>query len=64
MNEYDLIVIETGSGTKLASAGTQENPKAKIAVIDKGEPKGICLTKGFTPSKILIYLPFKKARRK
>jgi len=53
--EYDLIVIGTGSGMELASAFIQENPKAKIVVIDKDEPGGICLTRGCIPSKLLIY---------
>ena len=55
LSEYDLIVIGTGSGTELASALLQENPKAKIAVIDKDDPGGICLTRGCIPSKLLIY---------
>jgi dihydrolipoamide dehydrogenase len=33
----------------------QENPKIRIAVIDKDEPGGICLTRGCIPSKILLY---------
>ena len=33
----------------------QDNPKIKIAVIDKDEPGGICLTRGCIPSKILLY---------
>ena len=33
----------------------QENPRMKIAVIDKDEPGGICLTRGCIPSKILLY---------
>jgi hypothetical protein len=37
LNEYDLIVIGTGSRMKLASAFIQENPNAKTAVIDKDE---------------------------
>ena len=32
-----------------------ENPKMKVAVIDKDEPGGICLTRGCIPSKILLY---------
>ncbi len=32
-----------------------ENPGMKIAVIDKDEPGGICLTRGCIPSKILLY---------
>ena len=31
------------------------NPDLKIAVIDKDEPGGICLTKGCIPTKILLY---------
>jgi dihydrolipoamide dehydrogenase len=31
------------------------NPRMKIAVIDKDEPGGICLTRGCIPSKILLY---------
>src|SRR4029077_5169841 len=33
----------------------EENPKVKVAVIDKDEPGGICLTRGCIPSKILLY---------
>jgi mycothione reductase len=33
----------------------QENPKIKIAVIDKDAPGGICLTRGCIPSKILLH---------
>lgn len=33
----------------------RENPKMKVAVIDKDEPGGICLTRGCIPSKILLY---------
>jgi mycothione reductase len=33
----------------------QENPKIRIAVIDKDKPGGICLTRGCIPSKILLY---------
>ena len=32
-----------------------ENPKIKVAVIDKDEPGGICLTRGCIPSKLLLY---------
>ena len=33
----------------------QRDPKIKVAVIDKDEPGGICLTRGCIPSKILLY---------
>jgi len=55
MKEYDLISIGTGSAMNIVSAMIQENPKMKVAVIDKDEPGGICLTRGCIPSKILLY---------
>ena len=33
----------------------RQNPRIRIAVIDKDEPGGICLTRGCIPSKILLY---------
>ena len=33
----------------------QRDPKIKVAVIEKDEPGGICLTRGCIPSKILLY---------
>jgi dihydrolipoamide dehydrogenase len=55
MKQYDLIVIGTGSVMNIVEPMIQENPKIKVAVIDKDEPGGICLTRGCIPSKILIY---------
>jgi len=55
MKEYDLISIGTGSAMNIVSAMIQENPRRKVAVIDKDEPGGICLTRGCIPSKILLY---------
>jgi mycothione reductase len=55
MKEYDLIAIGSGSAMNIVSAVIQENPGMKIAVIDKDEPGGICLTRGCIPSKILLY---------
>ena len=55
MKEYDLIVIGSGSAMNLVDPMIQENPKIRIAVIDKDEPGGICLTRGCIPSKILLY---------
>src|SRR5881397_2842922 len=55
MKEYDLIVIGSGSAMNLIDPMIQDNPKIKIAVIDKDEPGGICLTRGCIPSKILLY---------
>ncbi|MCZ7356757.1 MAG: dihydrolipoyl dehydrogenase [Candidatus Methanoperedens sp.] len=55
MKKYDLIVIGTGSGMNYADAIMDRNPDYKVAVIDKDEPGGICLTRGCIPSKLLIY---------
>ena len=50
-----MIVVGTGSAMEVANAALQENPHWRIAVIDKDEPGGICLTRGCIPSKILLY---------
>ena len=55
VKEYDLISIGTGSAMNIVGAMIQENPKMKVAVVDKDEPGGICLTRGCIPSKILLY---------
>ncbi len=55
MKEYDLIVIGTGSAMDIVNLVVQENPNLKLAIIDKDEPGGICLTRGCIPSKILLY---------
>ena len=39
----------------IVSAMIRDNPRMKVAVIDKDEPGGICLTRGCIPSKILLY---------
>jgi len=55
MKEYDLISIGTGSAMNIVGVMIQENPRMKVAVIDKDEPGGICLTRGCIPSKMLLY---------
>lgn len=55
MKTYDLISIGTGSAMSIVEAFIQENPKSKVAVIEKDEPGGICLTRGCIPSKLLLY---------
>jgi dihydrolipoamide dehydrogenase len=55
MKKYDLIAIGTGSAMNIVSAVANSLPELKIAVIDKDEPGGICLTKGCIPTKILLY---------
>jgi mycothione reductase len=55
VENYDLIVIGTGSAMNYIDPIIDSNPEMKIAVIDKDEPGGICLTRGCIPSKILLY---------
>ncbi len=55
MKEYDLIVVGSGSAMNIVDPMIQDDPNIRIAVIDKDEPGGICLTRGCIPSKILLY---------
>lgn len=55
MKEYDLISIGTGSAMNIIEPIISSNPNMKVAVIDKDEPGGICLTRGCIPTKILVY---------
>ena len=55
MKEYDLISIGTGSAMNTVELMLRENPNIRVAIIDKDEPGGICLTLGCIPSKLLLY---------
>jgi dihydrolipoamide dehydrogenase len=55
MKEFDVIAVGTGSVMAVVEAMIEGNPKINVAVIDKDEPGGICLTRGCIPSKILLY---------
>jgi dihydrolipoamide dehydrogenase len=55
LKQYDLIVVGTGSVMEIVDVVLRDNPQMKVAVIDKDEPGGICLTRGCIPSKILLY---------
>src|SRR6056297_4210366 len=55
MKEYDLIVIGSGSGMNYVGSMMDADPNMKVAVIDKDDPGGICLTRGCIPSKMLLY---------
>ncbi len=55
MKEYDLIAIGSGSATNILASLISRDPDVKVALIDKDEPGGICLTRGCIPSKMLIY---------
>jgi len=55
MKTYDLIAIGTGSAMNIVEAMLQQNPGRKVAVIDRDDPGGICLTRGCIPTKLLVY---------
>ena len=55
IKKYDLVAIGTGSAMLVVDGFLRFKPDAKIAVIDKDEPGGICLTRGCIPSKLIIY---------
>ncbi len=50
---YDIIVIGSGAGSKLARPAAQKGLKA--AIIEKDKLGGTCLNRGCIPSKILIH---------
>jgi mycothione reductase len=52
---YDLIAIGTGSAMIVLESMLRRDPDLKVAVIDKDDPGGICLTRGCIPTKMLIY---------
>jgi len=55
LKEYDVIAIGSGSAMNVLDPMIREKTDLKVAVIDKDEPGGICLTRGCIPSKILLY---------
>ncbi|MGD8230007.1 MAG: dihydrolipoyl dehydrogenase, partial [Desulfobacteraceae bacterium] len=55
MKAYDVIAIGTGSVMNFMENILQMDPEVKVAVIDKDDPGGICLTRGCIPTKILVY---------
>ena len=55
MKTYDVIALGSGSGTNILDSLVRRDPGIKIALIDKDEPGGICLTRGCIPSKMLVY---------
>ena len=55
MKEYDYIAIGSGSALPVVTAIRRSHPNARIAVIDKDDPGGICLNRGCIPSKLLLY---------
>jgi mycothione reductase len=50
---FDLIVIGSGSGLDVANAAASQN--LKVAIIEKNMMGGTCLNRGCIPSKLLIH---------
>jgi mycothione reductase len=55
VEEYPFIIIGTGSAMNFIDSLVDLFPGKKMAIIDKDEPGGICLTRGCIPSKMLLY---------
>jgi dihydrolipoamide dehydrogenase len=55
MKTYDMIAIGTGSVMNFMENILQMDPEVEVAVIDKDDPGGICLTRGCIPTKMLVY---------
>ena len=53
MKNYDVIVVGSGGGMKLALPAAAMG--LKTAIIDRDAPGGTCLNRGCIPSKMLIY---------
>ncbi|SIS18193.1 dihydrolipoyl dehydrogenase [Natronorubrum thiooxidans] len=53
MDEFDLLVIGSGSGLDVANVAA--NHGQSVAVVEKGPLGGTCLNRGCIPSKLLLY---------
>ena len=53
MKDYDVIATVTGSAMNFMENILQMDSDAKVAVIDKDDPGGICLTRGCIPTELL-----------
>ncbi len=53
MQEFDLIVIGSGSGLDVANAAAEHGQK--VAIIEKDRMGGTCLNRGCIPSKLLLH---------
>jgi mycothione reductase len=53
MDEYDFLVIGSGSGLDVANAAVNQGDS--VAVVEKGPLGGTCLNRGCIPSKQLLY---------
>ncbi len=53
MEEYDFLVIGSGSGLDVANAAVSRGES--VAIVEKGRLGGTCLNRGCIPSKMLLY---------
>lgn len=53
MEEFDFLVIGSGSGLDVANVAA--NQGQSVAVVEKGPLGGTCLNRGCIPSKMLLY---------
>lgn len=53
MEQFDVLVIGSGSGMLVASAAVEQG--FKVALVEQGKMGGTCINVGCVPSKMLIY---------
>ena len=53
MEQFDVLVIGSGSGMLVASAAVEQG--FKVALVEGGKMGGTCINVGCVPSKMLIY---------
>jgi len=53
MEQFDILVIGSGSGMLIASAAVEQG--FKVALVEQGKMGGTCINVGCVPSKMLIY---------
>jgi mycothione reductase len=53
MQEFDFLVIGSGSGLDVANVAA--NQGQSVAIVEKGPLGGTCLNRGCIPSKLLLY---------
>jgi len=53
MEQFDILVIGSGSGMLVASAAVEQG--FKVALVEDGKMGGTCINVGCVPSKMLIY---------
>jgi len=53
VEQFDVIVIGSGSGMLIASVAVEQG--LKVALVESGRMGGTCINRGCVPSKMLIY---------